>query len=257
MFNFKILRKVNVVIDQGNTAVKYFLFYKDNIINSKVGNLNENYDNFTFFIAENGLNPAETRIIYSSTSGYNSKILENKVKKFKNLIIFNHETKIPIKNLYKTPKTLGYDRLAGIIGANYLFPNQNILCIDMGTAITYDYVNSENQYIGGNISPGIEMRYKALNHFTEKLPLLSKSGMNKKIGQNTSEAITLGVENGVLNEIEGYITDFEQTYENNKIILTGGDCFFFEKRLKNYIFANPNLVPIGLNRILNYNDRNN
>ncbi len=244
---------MNLIIDQGNTAVKIFLFHKDKIIDSKKSNLEQNYKNFKFFVKKINIDKKENNVIYSSTSNYNEKIIKHLELHFSKFIVFDRNTKIPIKNLYKTPETLGFDRLAGIIGANYYFPNQNILSIDLGTAITYDFINKNNEYIGGNISPGMSMRFKALNHFTEKLPLLEKTGLDKKIGQNTNEAITLGVEKGIFFEINNYITDFQDSYEDVKIILTGGDCFFFEKRFNNIIFAKPYLVPVGLNRILNYN----
>ncbi len=244
---------MNLIIDQGNTAIKFFLFRKNNIIISKKHKIGKNYSNFVFFI-KNIPKEVETKnAIYTSTSNYDTSIISHLTSSFSNFIILDKNTKIPIKNLYKTPNTLGFDRLAGIVGANSFFPNQNILSIDIGTAITYDFINENNEYIGGNISLGIDLRYKALNLFTKKLPLLQKNGMNKSIGQNTTEAIILGVENGIFFEINGYITDFNANYKNIKIILTGGDCFFFENKLKNIIFANPNLVPIGLNRILNYN----
>jgi len=244
---------MNLIIDQGNTAAKFFLFHKDKIIATKKSNLEENYGNFKKIVKKTLNNEKNINAIYSSTSNYNQQIVNYLSSNFSKFIIFDRETKIPIKNSYKTPKTLGFDRLAGIIGANYYFPNQNILSIDAGTAITYDYINDQNEYIGGNISPGLSMRFRALNYFTEKLPLLEQSGSDKKIGQTTNEAITLGVENGIFFEINSYITDFKNSYHDGKIILTGGDCFFFEKRFKNIIFAKPYLVPVGLNRILNYN----
>ena len=125
--------------------------------------------------------------------------------------------------------------------------------IDAGTAITYDLVSEKNQFIGGNISPGLEMRFKALNHFTGKLPLVSYSDVFQPIGKNTIDAIRSGVQNGILYEIEQCIDAFNRNYQNLRIIMTGGDSNFFDKKLNYSIFVHFNLTLIGLNRILEHN----
>ena len=169
-------------------------------------------------------------------------------------IILDSDTKIPLTNLYKTPKTIGKDRIAAVVGANNIYPNCNILIFDAGTALTIDFINKKNEYVGGNISPGLTMRYKALNKFTQKLPLYKiKHDFDKLTGQTTKEAIIAGVQNGILFEINNYIKIFSKKYTDLKIFLTGGDIFFFENKLKKNIFAEPNLVLIGLNRILTNN----
>jgi type III pantothenate kinase len=169
----------------------------------------------------------------------------------------DHHTKLPIENLYETPETLGKDRLAAAVGANELFPDQNLLIIDAGTAITYDLVTENNQFLGGNISPGLEMRFKALNQFTGKLPLISHSDEYKEIGQNTTDAIRAGVQNGILFEIGQTIDLFNRNYQNLQIIMTGGDSNFFDKKLNYSIFVHFNLTLIGLNRILEHNAKEN
>jgi type III pantothenate kinase len=171
-------------------------------------------------------------------------------------IELNEYTDIPIENLYETKSTLGKDRLAAVIGANNIFPDSNVLVIDMGTAITYDFINTSKQFIGGTISPGMEMRFKALNHYTDQLPLLKKNENYQTIGKNTSEAIISGVQNGILFEIDGYINTLKSNYNDIKVILTGGDAIFFDKKLKNTIFVNLNLNFIGLNTILEHNKSN-
>jgi len=171
-------------------------------------------------------------------------------------IELNSDTPLPIENLYKTPETLGPDRLAVVVGANDKFPNENVLVIDAGTCITYDFINSQNQYLGGSISPGINMRFQALNNFTTKLPLLSPGKswkFNKIIGENTDESILSGVLNGTLAEIRAIIASYRNEFSQLKIVLTGGDLDFFEKELKSDIFADPTLILKGLNEILNYN----
>jgi len=169
------------------------------------------------------------------------------------LIILNKNTKIPIKNLYQNPETLGKDRIAAAIGANFLFPNTNILVIDAGTAITYDIITEKGEYLGGNISPGLMMRYKALNKFTGKLPLVEPNLNVPLYGKNTYEAIEAGVQNGILFEMDAFIKVISQKFSNLKVIITGGDAFYFENKLKKSIFAEPNLVLLGLNSILEYN----
>ena len=244
---------MNLIIDQGNTNIKFVLFYKNNIIDKKTYKINKNNINLKVFFSNFIKGKDIIQTIYSSVSGYNKLITELINLKIKKNIFFDNKTLLPIKNLYKTPETLGQDRIAAAVGANFIFPNINILIIDIGTAITYDYVNSNNEYIGGNISPGINIRFKALNKFTKKLPLQKITKINANIGKNTKNAIILGVQKGIFYEINGYLADFQDKYKESKIFLTGGDNFFFDKLLKNTIFANSNLVTIGLNRILNYN----
>lgn len=168
-------------------------------------------------------------------------------------MFLNSKTKVPLINKYSTPKTLGFDRIAAAVGANFLIPNSNLIIIDIGTALTIDFVNDKNEYIGGNISLGIDMRFKALNEFTDKLPLIKKDDKRSLIGTSTETAIRNGVMNGIAYEIEGVINKLEEDFTNINTFLTGGDAFFFDKLYKNNIFANANLVLIGLNRILEYN----
>jgi type III pantothenate kinase len=162
-------------------------------------------------------------------------------------------TPLPIENRYLTKETLGKDRIAAVVGAYDLYPNQNLLVIDAGTAITYDFINEKGQYLGGNISPGIEMRFKALNYYTGKLPRVQPKEWNKLYGSTTEEAILGGVLNGVVFEVDKTIESFKEFYKNLKVIITGGDAEFFDNKLKNSFFVNFNLLALGLNRILEYN----
>jgi len=159
---------------------------------------------------------------------------------------------LPITNRYKS-ETIGLDRLAGAVGANYYFKNKNILLIDIGSAITYDIISSENEFLGGNISPGLNLRFKSLNLFTKNLPLMKYQEDDNLFADNTQQAVILGVQNGILYEIESYINIFSKKFDDLKIIFTGGDTNLFVKKIKNTIFAKPNLVAEGLNIILNYN----
>ncbi len=161
--------------------------------------------------------------------------------------------KMPFRIAYQTPETLGADRLAAVAEACAQKPGCDLLVIDVGTAITYDIVTADGLYLGGNISPGIDMRFKALNHFTGKLPLVNKEGERHDIGITTETALREGVLQGVDKEIDGYIREYREKYPHLLVFLTGGGTFFLDNRAKNHIFADGLLVIKGLNRILMLN----
>jgi len=243
---------MNLAIDIGNTRTKLAvvknadlveLFIKDDISSSVIQEILHKY-------------PSINKSILSTVRNIDTSIYTFLKSTFTHFVELNENTKLPIENLYKTKKTLGKDRLAAVVGANNIFPNMNVLVIDMGTAITYDFINEHNQFLGGNISPGLEMRYKALNHFTRQLPLQEKENDFELIGDSTKGAIVSGVQNGIIFEIDGYINEFRNKFDEIVTILTGGDAIFFDKKLKNTIFVNSNLNFIGLNRILEYNTKN-
>ncbi|KAB2821315.1 MAG: type III pantothenate kinase [Paludibacter sp.] len=197
--------------------------------------------------------PQLTKAILSSVKPKDEELIRFLSENFDQFIELDHLTELPIENCYETPETLGKDRLAAAVGANELFPDQNLLVIDAGTAITYDLVSEKNQFIGGNISPGLEMRFKALNQLTGKLPLVNYVDDFQWIGRNTTGAIRAGVQNGVLFEIGQTIDLFNRNYQNLQIIMTGGDSNFFDRKLNYTIFVHFNLTLIGLNRILEHN----
>jgi type III pantothenate kinase len=167
-------------------------------------------------------------------------------------IVLNSKTEVPFNNLYKTPKTLGVDRIALVSAAKKMYLNKNVLVIDAGTCITYDFISDESDYFGGAISPGLHMRYDAMHHFTANLPKLSPKA-NIVLGDSTENAMHQGVVNGLVLEIDGIINQYLSKYNNLTIVLTGGDTNFLAKLLKSSIFANPNFLLEGLNHILNYN----
>lgn len=240
---------MNLTIDIGNTRAKVAIFENDAILNSFV------YDAINSQVIQDlkAQFPKLKSVILSTVNNQDID-LQNFLKlNFDYFIELDADTNIPIENLYESKQTLGKDRLAAVIGANNIFPDSNVLVIDMGTAITFDFINKKNQYEGGTISPGLEMRFKALNHFTKRLPLLNKAEEYNRIGKNTKDAITSGVQSGIEFETDSYIKQFKNDYENLKIILTGGDAIFFDKKLKNTIFVDLNLNLIGLNTILEYN----
>jgi len=192
--------------------------------------------------------------IISSVVNHSREIIDYLCNMVETCIELNNNTPLPITNKYKTPDTLGYDRIAAVSGAHTIFPDKDVLVIDAGTAITYDLVTSDGNYLGGNIAPGMEMRFKALNKYTNRLPLLeAEEGPIELVGGSTTEAIQSGVINGMIFEIEGFIATLSKEYPKLQVVITGGDAKYFEKKVKSSIFVNLNLNIIGLNRILEYN----
>jgi type III pantothenate kinase len=151
---------------------------------------------------------------------------------------------------------LGRDRLANAVGAWYKNENQNSLIIDVGTCIKYDLVNAQGEYLGGAISPGISMRFEALNKFTANLPLLSKQKTATKYGDDTNSSIYKGVQEGIYHEINGFIQEYSDEFSRLTIFMTGGDAKFFDKPFICDIFADSDLTLFGLNKILTYNVQN-
>jgi type III pantothenate kinase len=166
--------------------------------------------------------------------------------------VLSYKSELPIKNEYQTPETLGPDRIAAVAGAHLHFPGKKVLIIDAGSAITYDFLAGKS-YKGGNISPGLSMRFKALHKFTGKLPLASTTEKIHSPGRNTIEAITAGVINGIVYEINEYIRTFEKRYTEIKVVLTGGDSGYLKERLDHNVTFLPEIVIDGLNYILEYN----
>jgi len=168
--------------------------------------------------------------------------------------VLSHHTKLPFKNEYETPETLGADRIAAVAGAFYMYPGRNVLIIDAGSAVTYDYLSGKT-YKGGNISPGLSMRFKALHRFTKRLPHVSTTEKINSPGKNTLEAITAGVINGLIYEINEYIRTFEEKNIDFMVLLTGGDSGYLKERLSYKVSYQPDLVLAGLNYILEYNEK--
>ena len=239
---------MNLVIDIGNTKVKLAVFESDTLIISQSVNENTTIVSIDKLLNKYPINAC----ILSSVKEKQSEIIQ-RLSQISSFIQLDHTTPIPFINLYGTPETLGIDRIALVAAAVDQYPNQNVLIVDAGTCITYDFINKNKEYLGGRISPGLEMRYKSLNEFTELLPKLSVSGESKFIGDDTYSSIFSGVEQGVLSEVNTIIDDLKKENDDLFVILTGGDTFFFEKELKNSIFADQNLVLKGLNEILKYN----
>ena len=167
-------------------------------------------------------------------------------------MVVNGKTSIQIANRYRTPQTLGADRLAAVVAA-FSQTHSNTLVIDIGTAITYDFINDRGEYLGGNISPGMNLRFLSLNEHTSRLPLIESEGEHPQFGVDTETAIRCGVIDGMRHEIQGYISEFSLKYHNLSIFLTGGDQIYFDEEIKKRTFADKYLVLKGLNEILRYN----
>jgi len=168
-------------------------------------------------------------------------------------LLLSETTPLPFQNLYRTPQTLGKDRLAAVAGAQALFPGQACLVVDAGTCITYEVLTAEGAYTGGNIAPGLRMRLQAMHTFTAKLPLTEPGETENRIGYNTQSALMNGAQEGILFEIAGYANYCREQFGTVQILLTGGDADFLSKKLKSEIFVDQNLVLRGLDQILSYN----
>lgn len=249
-----ILRQIkpytmNLIIDIGNTRIKTALFNTGQIVDLKTYSFSAEFEEYIKTWKPDN----EVNCIVSTTGSFSQQLKNILNNKFKKVIELNGLTNLPFNNLYETKDTQGPDRIAVIAGAQLLYPGENVLAIDAGTAITFDFIDNAGNYMGGNISPGLEMRFKALNTFTDKLPLYSKDEKSELLGKSTQEAIVFGVQNSMVFEIEQYIARLSKNYENLRTIITGGDADFFANKLKNIIFVDTNLVLKGLNRILEYN----
>jgi len=239
---------MNLSIDIGNSRVKLAAFKEDKCLEVLVTNKRQLLDEITYLNAKYTIKAA----IISSVSGIDV-LISKKIENLFKVVYLNSNLKFPFTILYKTIDTLGVDRLALMAAAVKKYPKKNVLVIDAGTCLTYDFMTKEANYLGGAISPGILMRYKALNNQTEKLPLLTPEQPKNIIGDSTQQSIHSGVCTGVVNEIEGIISQYNKKYPNLTVVLTGGDTNFLSEKLKSVIFANPNFLLEGLNHILNHN----
>ena len=240
---------MNLVIDVGNTFVKLAIFNQDKLLQKEMVKLDFFIDTVDAIAkAHPNIQKAAVASV-AKLNGTQRKGLENRFKLFE----INHQTKLPFTNCYKTPKTLGVDRMVLVSAATVKFFNKNVLIIDAGTCVTFDFVTANKEYLGGAISPGIRMRYQSLNHFTANLPLLETQLPDQIVGNSTSASIHSGVVNGLVNEIDGVIAEYNQKYSDLTVILTGGDANFLSKQLKSSIFANSNFLLEGLNYILQFN----
>ncbi len=229
-------------IDIGNTRTKISVFKQNTIENTFIFK-QENFIEEIKKLINNSKEPAN--IVISSVGKLSQEEL-TWLEKNSVLTIISHLSPIPFINKYETPQTLGIDRIVLTTGAALKFPNKNCLIIDAGTAITYDYITKNKEYLGGGISPGIHLRFKSLNDYTAKLPLISIEEEHPLIGKNTKNSILSGVLNGTTKEIEGIIREYQDIDEELIVILTGGDCVFLEKKIKNNVIMLPDFMSESL-----------
>lgn len=239
---------MNLCIDRGNSRTKTGIFQNEKLKAARIYDI-FNREKLTALFSVFDIQ----NTILSGVVETDEEIKLFLKKNSRHYIELTHETPLPFENKYRTPQTLGKDRLAAIAGAEWLKPSTDLLVIDAGTAITYDFIDASGVYHGGNIAPGIEMRARALHNYTSKLPYVSPSEEPPLLGFDTESAINAGVIQGVVFEIDGYIDALRIKYPELSTFLTGGSIFYFDKKLKNSIFAEKFLVLFGLNRILQYN----
>lgn len=241
---------MNLIVDIGNTTAKVAVVDRGEILHTlRV----DGFEDIPFDKLLTGYDIDNA--IVCSTRGNAAEASHAVAAKVGRCLLFDSTVAVPLKNNYATPKTLGLDRMAAAVGAYELYSKsgEDLLVIDFGTAITIDHVSSEGVFEGGFISPGVRCRLRSLNDYTASLPLCEPSEEVLPMATSTKEAIVHGVMNGITYEIEGYIERFLKKKCKLSIIFSGGDAFYFDKRIKNTIFANQELVIIGLNRILEYN----
>ncbi|MGF7139941.1 type III pantothenate kinase [Roseimarinus sediminis] len=240
---------MNLIIDIGNTRTKIAIFKKeemlvrfttDTLMLSDIDQLLSDY-------------PEIQCAIVSSVRTHIGSLIHHLQTNLGFVIELNHNTPLPVKNCYETPETLGKDRIAAAVGANHLYPNTDLLIIDAGTAVTYDHVNKKNEYLGGFITPGLAMRFRALHEFTDRLPHLKPGMPDVHSGSSTNDAILGGIQLGLEGELIRIIKHFADGKSDLIIILTGGDTNYFEKLLKNYKFVALEITLLGLNTILTTN----
>jgi len=242
---------MNLCIDQGNSRTKVALMTDEGKIikdfiyrqfsSAEVERLFELYD--------------ITDSIVSSVVDIEAAVVNTLHRLSQHFVLFDHMTPVPVFNRYESPRTLGLDRLAAAVGAKCLCPDENLLIIDAGSAITYDFVTAEGEYIGGNIAPGIKMRLTVLHRMTKKLPLVEveENELLPLFGKNTRDAIAAGVIRGVAYEVKGYMRTLKEKMPHFQTFLTGGHAPFVLKNVRMEMRYEKNLVLIGLNEILRFN----
>lgn len=233
------------IIDIGNTRIKTAIFEQDNLLEES------SFEDFGRFFTYSKSRDFSHAIV-SSVTYSESQLMDLLDFPF---LFLSTKTRMPFQNLYATPETLGVDRKAAVLGARTVFQNCPILAIDLGSCITYDFMDESDSYFGGAISPGLQMRFKAMNQYTARLPLveMGQEDKPKLTGDSTVGSLRAGVYYGIQFEMQGFIRTYRDQHDGLKAIICGGDSKIFESLTKDHIFVIPNLVLRGLNRILTYN----
>lgn len=238
---------MQLIVDIGNSKIKTALFAGNDLIDRHQWD-SLGADKLLHWLDKRPV----THALYADVRGTTEELTAFLQRTYSAMAL-SADTPLPITNRYGTPATLGKDRIAGAVGAAAHFPGQPVLVVDMGTSVTYDFIDADANYWGGQISPGLHMRYKALHTFTGKLPLVLHNDSVPDVGTDTHSSILGGVVLGLTHEVDGFIEQYRQKQPDLSVILTGGDAPVFVSRVKNKIFAVPQLIVSGLNKILQYN----
>jgi len=237
---------MNLIVDIGNSRAKFALFKGDVLVDKCFS------DALNIKLPEIVSTQRFQYAFVSASGKVLPQIKAQLLQQSDQFLLMDSNFPIPIKIQHESPKTLGLDRKAACVGASVLYPEKDCIVFDAGTALTIDLLSHKYGMMGGNISPGIKLRFQSLHNFTEHLPLLQPAKTNFPLGNKTTDSILNGVQLGILFEVEAYIERYSREYPEILPVFTGGDADFFVKNLKNSIFAQPDLVVIGLNRILKY-----
>lgn len=240
---------MNLIVDIGNSLIKIAVFQSNSLVEKRILSKENFLKEFDYFKEKYQL---IEKCIVSSVSNDHLKFLNELKSSYKTLVL-DDVTRLPFRNEYATPGSLGKDRIALVAAAVDQYPGKNVLVIDAGTCITYDLKTSEETYLGGAISPGMQLRFKSLHKFTENLPLVSAKPEPKFIGNSTETSILSGIINGIKMELKSTVEWYMSEFEDLTIIFTGGDHQILSIPLKNSIFANSNFLLEGLNFILEFN----
>lgn len=239
---------ITICFDFGNTLLKYGVFENEQLI--KVENLQSDQPETISAVLQK-YKPART--ILSSVIYHNPEI-EKELAKESSFLKLDATVKLPFTTPVSKPETIGADRLALAAYASFFYKNQNTLVIALGSCITYNFINKYHSFIGGSISPGMQMRFKAMHDLTAKLPIVEADWNFPLIGYDTRTNILSGVLQGMASEIDGIIDEYKTKFEKFNVLLTGGDTANFVRHLKNKIFADPWLILKGLYAISKYNE---
>ena len=240
-----ISKNIVLVIDAGNTSIKVGHFQEDTLVGVRCFS-NNDMDKFYSYLDENN---SSSRVLSSVLSDKATKNIVEKTNSF----LVTTETSIPIRIRYGTKNTLGVDRMCNAVATSVLLKTAFGVSIDIGTCIKFDLISKNDGYLGGSIAPGINLRYRALNDYTGKLPLLFNKSATQLVGNDTNSSIQSGVLNGMNAEINGLIKMYTEQYSDLTFFMTGGDARYFDLDSKNDIFADENLTLIGLFEIYKHN----
>ncbi len=240
-----------LAVDIGNTKIKTAVFEGSALLEKFIFDLKDVMEGMKKILKKY---PQAAQSIMS-TVGREDNSLLLWLQDYTHFTAVNHSLNFPFINNYATPATLGIDRMVLAAGAVLKYTGSHRLVIDAGTCVTYDFTTAQNHYLGGAISPGLQLRYNAMHNFTAKLPLLYPEIPQSYVGSTTKDSMHSGVVNGLLHEVEGFVKRYNEDYQDVTVILTGGDADFLAKRLKNTIFANSNFLLESLNLLYLYTNQ--